>query len=88
MKILFEGTKEQIELLESEFEMLIIEHGDEELPTIRKDYQTKNLWSIADVQSKFKCSDEEALVILEKALTMPSVMEQIWFSIEFLSKNN
>jgi len=88
MKILFEGTEEQIKLLESEFEMLIIEHGDEELPTIRKDYQTKNLWSVKDVQSKFNCTDEAALLILENALTNEATMEQIWYAIESYSEVN
>ena len=41
MKLTFEGTEEQLDLLKNEFDMLLIEHGDEKLPIIRED-QLKN----------------------------------------------
>ena len=34
MKLTFEGTEEQLDLLKDEFDMLLIEHGDEKLPII------------------------------------------------------
>ncbi len=34
MKLTFEGTEEQLDLLKDEFDMLLIEHGDEKLPSI------------------------------------------------------
>ena len=34
MKLTFEGTEEQLDLLKNEFDMLLIEHGDEKLPSI------------------------------------------------------
>jgi len=46
-------------------------------------YQVANLWCVADVQGKFKCTDKEALEILESALTNDATMEQIWFAIDF-----
>jgi hypothetical protein len=44
-------------------------------------YFVDNLWTIHDVQGKFKCTDEEAQEVLEKSLTNEATMEQIWFSI-------
>jgi len=44
-------------------------------------YQVANLWKICDVQSKFKCDDDEALHVLESALVNDATMEQIWFAI-------
>ena len=78
MKIIFEGTEEQIKNLK-----LLVEHGDNDLPKIRNDYQKENLWCVEDVKSKFKCTDDEALEVLEQALTNDATMEQIWFAIDF-----
>lgn len=48
-----------------------------------------NLWSIHDVQDRFKCDDETAHDILDKSLTNEATMEQIHFSIrEFGTMNN
>lgn len=44
-------------------------------------YQVANLWNIVDVQSRFNCTDEEALEVLEEALTNEATMEQIWYAI-------
>ena len=46
-------------------------------------YYTDNLWQIADVQEKFKCTDEEAQGVLISALSNDATMEQIWFAIDF-----
>jgi hypothetical protein len=81
MKLILEGSEDQIQKLRDEFDMLIIEHGEENLPVIRDDYQTDNLWSIADVQSRFDCTDEQAMDVIEKALTRYYTMEQIWQAI-------
>ena len=83
MKIVFEGTEEQIKNLK-----LLIECGDNDLPNIREDYQTENLWRVADVKSKFNCTDDEALEVLEQALTNDATMEQIWFAIDFHGSDN
>jgi hypothetical protein len=81
MKLILEGSEDQIQKLRDEFDMLIIEHGEENLPVIRDDYQTDNLWCVADVQSRFDCTDEQAMDVIEKALTRYYTMEQIWQAI-------
>ena len=40
-----------------------------------------NLWQVSDVQDRFECTDEEALEILDNALTNQYMMEQIHCSI-------
>lgn len=44
-------------------------------------YFVDNLWSVLDVQSIFKCDDDTAQSILNKALTNEYMMEGIWFQI-------
>ena len=83
MKIIFEGTEEQIKNLK-----LLVEHGDNDLPEIRNNYQKENLWCVEDVKSNFKCTDDEALEVLEQALTNDATMEQIWFAINFHAEEN
>ena len=39
-------------------------------------------WTINDVQDKFKCSDEQAQKVLDKALTNEATIEQIQYSIK------
>ena len=51
-----------------------------------KGYFVGNLWSVQDVQSRFNCTDEEAQLVLEKALTNEATMEQIWLSISFAAE--
>lgn len=80
MKLIFEGTEEQIKHLKA-----IVEFGSNDLPKIREDYQTEKLWCIEDVKSKFKC-DDDALEVLESALTNDATMEQIWYAIEFYAE--
>ncbi len=45
-------------------------------------YFTDNLWTVNDVQDKFKCTDEQAQAILNKSLTNEATMEQIQLSIK------
>jgi hypothetical protein len=45
-------------------------------------YFTDNLWSIQDVQMRYKCDDETAQEILNRALTNEWVMEQIHYAIQ------
>ena len=78
MKVVFEGTEEQIKNLK-----LLVEQGDNDLPKLREDYQTENLWCIEDVQSRYECTDEEASEILECALTNDGIMDSIWFGIAY-----
>jgi len=47
---------------------------------------TNNLWSVEDVQNKYKTTDEEAQNILDKALTNEATMEQIWISIDIFAE--
>lgn len=83
MKLIFEGSAEQIQRLKDEFDMLVIEHGEDNLPQIKNDYyQIENLWCVEDVTHKYECTPEEALGVLEAALTNEATMEQIHFSIE------
>jgi hypothetical protein len=84
MKIIFEGTNEQIENLKSLLEFGLLN----EMPKIRNDYQTENLWSVEDVKSKFQCTDNEAMEVLEQALANEATMEQIWFAIDFHAQEN
>lgn len=82
-KIIFEGTESQIELLKEYFEILKKGHNEDRLPILREDYQTENLWCIEDVKSKFNCTDEKALEVLEQALTNEATIDQICFAINF-----
>ena len=50
-------------------------------------YFTENLWSVYDVMDKYECERDEALGILDKALTNEVVMEQIWLSIDIFAEN-
>jgi hypothetical protein len=79
MKIVFEGSIEQIKNLK----LLVIENdNDLDLPTPREDYQTENLWCINDVIDNYHCPEEQALDLLENALTNEATMNQIWFALE------
>lgn len=51
-------------------------------------YQVDNLWTVEDVKSKFKCTDEQAHNVLYSALTNDATMEQIWFAIDFHGEND
>ncbi len=82
-KIIFEGTEEEIKNL-----MVLINQGDKDLPKLRTDYQTENLWCVEDVQGKFDCDEKEALEVLEQALSNEATMDQIWFAIEFHGEEN
>jgi hypothetical protein len=83
-KIVFEGTDEQMGNLFK----LVIANKDKNLPKIREDFQTENLWSVEDVKSNFNCTDEMALDILHKALTDNATMEQIWYAINHYAEEN
>ena len=49
-------------------------------------YYVDNLWSVADVQSRFECDTEDATEVINSALTNEATMEQIWFAIKFYGK--
>ena len=55
----------------------------EQAKTVLKNagYFVDNLWSVADVQGIFECSQEEAMTVLNRALTNEATMEQIWLAI-------
>lgn len=44
-------------------------------------YQTHNLWHIDDVMLQFECDENEAMSILEQALTNDWIVEQIFYVI-------
>lgn len=44
-------------------------------------FYVDNLWSVADVQSKFECDTDDAMEVLNSALTNEATMEQIWLAI-------
>ena len=76
-RIVLEGTEEQMINFK-----LLLEYGDNDLPTVREDYQTENLWSVGDMEN-WDCTKEQALDILHDALTNDATMEQIWLAIDF-----
>jgi len=82
MKIIFEGTEEQISNLKA-----LVGPKSSDLPTIREYYQKENLWQIEDVQLNYECTDSEAMNILESALTNEATMDQIWFAIDYHAEN-
>lgn len=63
-RIIFEGTEEQIQNL-----MELIRMGDNELPEIKTNCYINNLWHTEDVTDRFDCTNDEAMKVLEKALT-------------------
>jgi hypothetical protein len=81
-KIVFEGSEAQIDRLISIYEAS--KNMEVDLPELRDNYyQTENLWCIEDVKNRYKCTDEEAMEVLESALQNDATMEQIWFAINF-----
>lgn len=77
-RVIFEGTEEQISNL-----FVLIHWSDNDLPENKThQYQLSNLWSIEDVNLKYKCTDEQAMQVLEKALSNPHVIETIFDTIE------
>lgn len=53
----------------------------------QKGYFTGNLWTVDDVQAKFRCTDEQAQEILDGALSNEATMEQIWFAINMYGED-
>jgi hypothetical protein len=51
-------------------------------------YYTDNLWSTADVQSRFNCTEDQAYGVLDGALNNDATMEQVWFAISFHGEND
>jgi len=45
-------------------------------------YYTSNLWQAYDVTSKFECSEEEAMDVLDMTFENSATYEQIWLSID------
>lgn len=78
MKIIFEGTEEQIKNLKH-----LIDFGSNDLPEDKTNhYQTDNLWSVDDVKNSYNdCSDKKAMEVLDAALINEAAMDQIWFAI-------
>jgi hypothetical protein len=51
-------------------------------------YCVDYIWQVADVKNKFECTDDEAYEVLDKALQNDSVMDSIWFAIDFHGEDN
>lgn len=77
--LVLEAKKSNMILTES-IEVDEVENAKETLK--EKGYQTANLWHIKDVQSRFKCSDEEAMEVIESAMVNEATKNQIWFAID------
>ena len=78
MRILFEGSAEQVKNLLC----LIDKEHDVDLPEIRDKYALEHLWHASDVRTFYDCSDEEAILILNDALSRNSVDDEIYRAIE------
>ncbi len=85
MRIVFEGTANQIENLK---DLLKGGYETDDFPTLREDYQTENLWSIVDVTGNYDCNDEDAMIVLEEAMQNNATIDQIWESIEVAADYN
>jgi muramoyltetrapeptide carboxypeptidase LdcA involved in peptidoglycan recycling len=49
-------------------------------------YYVNNLWHVNDVHSRFDCSKDEAMNVLEEALTSDSTFDTIWFNIDYFGQ--
>lgn len=49
-------------------------------------YFVDSLWQIDDVRGRFKCSEEEANIVLDIAFDNDTTYEQIWLSIDFAAE--
>lgn len=49
-------------------------------------YQVYNLWHVNDVMDRYECDEEEAMDVLEEALTNEATMEQIHFAIREIAE--
>jgi hypothetical protein len=76
MKLVFEGTEEQLENLKA-----LVKNSKENLPEHNDNYQVNNLWHVNDVKINYVCEDEDAMDVLESALHNEATMAQIWFAI-------
>lgn len=79
-RVILEGTEHQVKVLIGWLKT--IEVIGDDMPTLREDYQTENLWQIEDVKTHYNCSDAQALDVLERALTNDATMNQIWEAID------
>jgi|AntDeeMinimDraft_5_1070356.scaffolds.fasta_scaffold03831_13 hypothetical protein len=76
MKLVFEGTEEQLENLKA-----LVKNSKENLPEHNDNYQVNNLWHVNDVKINYVCEDEDAMDVLESALHNEATMAQIRFAI-------
>ena len=78
MRILFEGNAEQVKNLLC----LIDREHDVELPGMCDKYALEHLWHTSDVRTFYDCSDKEAILILNDALSRDSVADEVYKAIE------
>lgn len=86
-QIVFKGSEEQIQSL-----LELIEYGKEKLPSVSfpeevKGCYTNNLWHVDDVKQTYNCTDEEALEILDNALTDERITSEIFEEIDSIAEN-
>lgn len=48
-------------------------------------YYVEKLWSVEDIIGSYACAEEQAQQVLNKALNLESVMDEIWFAIKFVA---
>ena len=77
MRILFEGSAEQIENL-----LRVVELNKSDMPTILSGYATGSLWHASDVQTFYKCSEDDAIKILDSAVNSEPVVDKTYHVIE------
>lgn len=78
MRILFEGSAEQVKNLLD----LVDNANDVDLPKRCDEYATKCLWHASDIRTFYDCSEEEAVSILDDALSRDSVYDEVYKAIE------
>lgn len=50
-------------------------------------YATKTLWHIDDVKTKFKCTDGQALEVIDNAVAADGVYEAVWEAMEIFGED-
>ena len=81
MKILLEGSEEQIKNLEK-----LMEESNKDLPTVKTGYYLEEMWSIHDIPKVYRFNEEESLEILKKALTCPTLSETMREMIDIFAE--
>jgi hypothetical protein len=85
MRVLFEGSQEQIENL---IELVTYEATKRtDLPTLKIGDQINHLWSVRDVQTKFDIEYREAMDLIEEVMESDRIHNEIWEAIVQTGEN-